>query len=32
MRPQYDIFLPGDYFFDMIYTGLEQFPVLGAEV
>jgi len=32
MRPQYDIFLPGDYFFDMIYTGLRQFPVLGAEV
>ncbi|NDJ76711.1 MAG: carbohydrate kinase family protein [Chloroflexi bacterium] len=28
----YDIFLPGDYFFDLIYTGLPSFPVLGQEV
>ncbi len=27
----YDILLLGDYFFDMIYTGLEQMPVLGHE-
>lgn len=27
----YDIILLGDYFFDMIYTGLDQMPVLGHE-
>jgi len=27
----YDILLLGDYFFDMIYTGLEHMPVLGHE-
>jgi sugar/nucleoside kinase (ribokinase family) len=32
MRPSFDIFLPGDYFFDLIYTGLPSFPVLGQEV
>jgi sugar/nucleoside kinase (ribokinase family) len=32
MRPQYDVFFPGDYFFDLIYTGLPSFPVLGQEV
>jgi sugar/nucleoside kinase (ribokinase family) len=31
-RPVYDVFLPGDYFFDLIYTGLPEFPVLGREV
>ncbi len=29
---EYDVFLPGDYFFDLIYTGLAEFPVLGREV
>ena len=28
----YDIFLPGDYFFDLIYTDLPEFPMLGREV
>ena len=28
----YDVFLPGDYFFDLIYTGLPEFPALGREV
>ena len=28
----YDIFLPGDYCFDVIYTGLPEFPVLGREI
>jgi sugar/nucleoside kinase (ribokinase family) len=28
----YDVFLPGDYFFDLIYTGLPEFPMLGREV
>jgi len=28
----YDVFLPGDYFFDLIYTGLPEFPVLGREI
>ncbi len=32
MRAAYDIFLPGDYFFDLIYTGLPEFPVLGREI
>ena len=27
----YDILLLGDYFFDMIYTGLEHMPLLGHE-
>jgi sugar/nucleoside kinase (ribokinase family) len=27
----YDILLLGDYFFDMIYTGLDHMPVLGIE-
>ncbi len=25
-------FVPGDYFFDLIYTGLPEFPMLGREV
>jgi len=32
MQPEYDIFVPGDYFFDLIYTGLPEFPVLGREI
>jgi sugar/nucleoside kinase (ribokinase family) len=28
----YDVLLPGDYFFDLIYTGLPEFPVLGREI
>jgi len=32
MRPYYDIVLIGDYFFDLIYTGLPAFPALGREV
>jgi len=28
----YDIFLPGDYFFDLIYTDLPAFPMLGREI
>jgi sugar/nucleoside kinase (ribokinase family) len=28
----YDIFLPGDYFFDLIYTDLPDFPAPGREV
>jgi sugar/nucleoside kinase (ribokinase family) len=27
----YDILLLGDYFFDMIYTGLDHMPILGHE-
>ena len=27
-----DVFLPGDYFYDLIYTGLPEFPTLGREV
>jgi sugar/nucleoside kinase (ribokinase family) len=29
---RYDILLLGDYFFDLIYTGLPAFPRLGCEV
>ncbi len=32
MELEYDIFVPGDYFFDLIYTGLPEFPMLGREV
>jgi sugar/nucleoside kinase (ribokinase family) len=28
----YDVFLPGDYFFDLIYTDLPEFPTPGREV
>jgi sugar/nucleoside kinase (ribokinase family) len=28
----YDLFLPGDYFFDLIYTDLPEFPAPGREV
>lgn len=28
----YDVLVPGDYFFDLIYTGLPEFPMLGREV
>jgi sugar/nucleoside kinase (ribokinase family) len=32
MEPkEYDILLLGDYFYDLIYTGLPNFPVLGRE-
>jgi sugar/nucleoside kinase (ribokinase family) len=31
-QSSYDIFLPGDYFFDLIYTGLPEFPTLGREI
>ncbi len=32
MRPSYDIFLPGDYFYDLIFTVLPEFPVPGREI
>ncbi|HEX3050080.1 MAG TPA: PfkB family carbohydrate kinase [Aggregatilineaceae bacterium] len=32
MSLEFDIFLPGDYFFDLIYAGLPEFPSLGREV
>ena len=32
MRTDYDVFLPGEYFFDLIYRGLPEFPVLGREL
>lgn len=28
----YDILLFGDYYFDIIYTGLQEFPMLGREI
>ncbi len=28
----YDVLLLGDYFFDIIYTGLPEFPALGREI
>lgn len=27
----YDVLLLGDYFYDLIYTGLPEFPALGRE-
>lgn len=32
MRPAYDVIVLGDYFYDLIYTGLPEFPVLGREI
>lgn len=31
-KHQYDVLLLGDYFFDIIYTGLPEFPTLGREI
>jgi sugar/nucleoside kinase (ribokinase family) len=32
MPPHYDVFLPGDYCYDLIYSGLNKFPEPGCEV
>jgi sugar/nucleoside kinase (ribokinase family) len=32
VRPQYDIIVLGDYFYDLIYTGLRELPELGREI
>jgi sugar/nucleoside kinase (ribokinase family) len=32
VRPSYDMIVLGDYFYDLIFTGLPEFPVLGREV
>lgn len=31
-RLAYDIVVLGDYFYDLIYTGLPEFPVMGREI
>lgn len=32
MKPTYDIITLGDYFYDLIYCGLTEFPELGREI
>lgn len=32
MRPSYDVVLLGDYFYDLIYVGLPEFPAMGREI
>jgi sugar/nucleoside kinase (ribokinase family) len=32
MKPAYDIITLGDYFYDLIYCGLTEFPELGREI
>lgn len=32
LKPHYDILVPGNYFCDIIFTGLPAFPQLGTEI